>query len=173
LGVSGLQHILDRIPHIRGIHLDQAMEYCKHPYAAVVTYPLAAQAKKKTRDEPDEQPGTSKQEEPARKKARKEGKNTPKDDITFRKYGPDNIPANVKILILKHLQNENLFEEKPELQQKCLELISSSLARRTWQKYSSALALWEKFAKEEKVKGFPALTFVCWCSKNTKLKRLQ
>jgi len=53
LGVSGLQHILDRIPHIRGIHLDQAMEYCKHPYAAVVTYPFAAQPKKKTRDETD------------------------------------------------------------------------------------------------------------------------
>jgi hypothetical protein len=46
-------------------------------------------------------------------------------------------------------------------------LISSSLAKRTWQKYSSALALWEKFAKNEKVKGFPALGFVCWCSKNT------
>ncbi len=93
--------------------------YCKHPYAAVVTYPFSAQTKKKTRDEMDEQPGTSKQEEPVRKKARKEGKNTPKDDITFRKYGPNNIPANVKLLILEHLQNQNLFEEKPELQQKC------------------------------------------------------
>jgi hypothetical protein len=68
------------------------------------------------------------------------------------------------------LQTENLFEKKPELRQKCLELISSSLAKRTWQKYSSALALWERFAKNEKVKGFPALAFVCWCSKNTKLK---
>ncbi len=74
MGVTGLQHILDRIPHIRGIHLDQAMEYCKHPYAAVVTYPLAAQTKKKTRDETDEQPGTSKQEEPARKKPEKKVK---------------------------------------------------------------------------------------------------
>jgi hypothetical protein len=146
------------------------MEYCKHPYAAVVTYPFSAQTKKKTRDEADEQPGTSKQEEPARKKARKEGKNSPKDDITYRKYGPSNIPANVKFLILKHLQNKNLFEKKPELRQKCLELISSSLAKRTWQKYSSALALWERFAKNEKIKGFPALAFVCWCSKNTKLK---
>jgi hypothetical protein len=146
------------------------MEYCKHPYAAVVTYPFSTQTKKKTRDEADEQPGTSKQEEPARKKARKEGKNSPKDDITYRKYGPSNIPANVELLILKHLQNENLFEKKPELRQKCFELISSSLAKRTWQKYSSALALWERFAKNEKIKGFPALAFVCWCSKNTKLK---
>jgi hypothetical protein len=110
------------------------MEYCKHPYAAVVTYPFSAQTKKKTRDEADEQPGTSKQEEPVRKKARKEGKNSPKDDVTYRKYGSSNIPANVELLILKHLQNENLFEKKPELRQKCLELISSSLAKRTWQK---------------------------------------
>jgi hypothetical protein len=57
--VAGLQNILDRIPHIRGIHLDQAMEYCKHPYAAVVTYPFAAQTNKKTRDETGEQPGTA------------------------------------------------------------------------------------------------------------------
>jgi hypothetical protein len=69
-----------------------------------------------------------------RKKARKEGKNSPKDDVTYRKYGSSNIPANVELLILKHLQNENLFEKKPELRQKCLELISSSLAKRTWQK---------------------------------------
>jgi hypothetical protein len=27
-----------------------------------------------------------------------------------------------------------------------------------------------RFAKNEKIKGFPALAFVCWCSKNTKLK---
>jgi hypothetical protein len=64
------------------------MEYCKHPYAAVVTYPFSAQTKKKTRDEADEQPGTSKQEEPVRKKARKEGKKTTlpienMDPITF------------------------------------------------------------------------------------------
>ncbi len=49
-------------------------------------------------------------------------------------------------------------------------MISSSLAKRTWQIYSLALALWERFAKIEKVKGFPALAFVCLCSKNTKLK---
>jgi hypothetical protein len=29
------------------------MEYCKHPYAAVVTYPFSAQTKKKPRDEAD------------------------------------------------------------------------------------------------------------------------
>jgi hypothetical protein len=63
-----------------------------------------------------------------------------------------------------------LFEKNPELRQKCLELISSSLAKRTWQKYSSALALWDRFAKNGKIKGFPALAFICWCSKNTKLK---
>ncbi len=168
--VTGLQHILDRIPHIRGIHLDQAMEYCKHPYTAVVTYPLSAQTKKKGRDEANEQPSTSKQEEPARKKARKEGKNLPKDDTTYRKYGPSNIPANLEPLILKHLQNKNFFEKSPDLRKKCLGLISNSLAKRTWQKYGSALALWEKFVKDKNVKGLPALAFVCWCSNNTKLE---
>jgi hypothetical protein len=51
---AGLQQILNRIPHIRGLHLDQAVEYCKHQFAAVVTYPLNGQTKKKSRDETDE-----------------------------------------------------------------------------------------------------------------------
>jgi hypothetical protein len=167
---AGLQQILNRISHIRGLHLDQAMEYCKHHFAAVVTYPLSSQTKKKSRDETDELPGTSKQEEPSRKKAKKEGKTRPKDDANFRKYGPKNLPKNLEPLILQHLQNDELFKENPELCEECLCLISNSLARRTWQKYGSALTLWQKFAKDKNVKGFPALAFLCWCRKNTTIK---
>ena len=137
---AGLQQILNRIPHIRGLHLDQAVEYCKHQFAAVVTCPLNGQTKKKSRDEPHEQPGTSKQEEPAKKKARKEGKTRPTDDTNFRKYGPNNIPKLLEPLILQHLQNEELFKENLDLCEECLCLISNSLARRTWQKYGSAMS---------------------------------
>ncbi len=73
-------------------------------------------------------------------------------------------------LILQHLQNEELFKENPELCEECLCLISNSLARRTWQKYGSALSLWQKFAKDKNVKGFPALAFLCWCRKNATVK---
>jgi hypothetical protein len=73
-------------------------------------------------------------------------------------------------LILQHLQNEELFKENLDLCEECLNLISNSLARRTWQKYGSALSLWQKFAKDKNVKGFPALAFLCWCRKNTTVK---
>ncbi len=71
---------------------------------------------------------------------------------------------------MQHLRNEELFKENLDLCEECLSLISNSLARRTWQKYGSALSLWQKFANDKNVKGFPALAFLCWCRKNTTVK---
>jgi hypothetical protein len=32
------------------------------------------------------------------------------------------------------------------------------------------MSLWQKFANDKNVKGFPALAFLCWCCKNTTVK---
>jgi hypothetical protein len=63
-----------------------------------------------------------------------------------------------------------LFKDDIGLRNECIKLVSHSLAKRSWDKYNSALTLWNKFAREGNVKTFSSLNFTCWCSKNTKLR---
>jgi hypothetical protein len=166
----GLQHILDRIPNVRGIQLDEAAEFCKNPTAPIVTYPLKAQPTKRTASAAEGVAGSSKQSEPAKKKQKKDGKLIPRDDKSTRKYSNENMPKNLDSLILKHLHKWALFRANPDLCVECLNLISNSLAKRTWSKYSSALSMWNKFVLDKKANKFQALAFMCWCSKNTSIK---
>ena len=162
--------MLNRIPYVRGIDLAEAHELVKHDIAAIVSYPLRHSAKKRTSDERDDQPGGSEKPEPSKKKQKTEGKIMPKDDPTDRKYGSKNIPPLIKELITRHLKKQGLLKGDKRLSKECVGLISNSLAKRTWDKYNSALSLWQKFEVETDAKHFSRIAFLCWCSRNTKLK---
>ncbi len=162
--------MLNRIPYVRGIDLAEAHELIKHDIAAIVSYPLRHTGKKRTSDEQDDQPGGSEKPEPSKKKQKTEGKIVPKDHPTDRKYGPGNIPPLVKKLIMRHLKKQGLLKHDKRLSRECVDLISNSLAKRTWEKYNSALSLWKRFEMETEAKHFSRIAFVCWCSRNTKLK---
>jgi hypothetical protein len=172
--VSGLQHILNRIPHVRSIYLEDALDFVKHNYATQVSYHLKETARKRGHDDLEEDleplPGASSDKEPLKKKQKKKGTTLPKDDAKNRKYSSGNIPLNLRSLILKHLRKQKLFEDNPELCVEGVKLISSSLAKRTWEKYGSALSLWNKFVINNKIEKFSGFTFTCWCSKNTSVK---
>jgi len=172
--VSGLQHILNRIPHVRSIYLEDALDFVKHNYATQVSYHLKETARKRGHDDLEEDleplPGASSDKEPLKKKQKKKGTTLPKDDAKNRKYSSGNIPLNLRSLILKHLRKQKLFEDNPELCVEGVKLISSSLAKRTWEKYGSALSLWNKFVINNKTEKFSGFTFTCWCSKNTSVK---
>jgi hypothetical protein len=166
----GWQLVLNRIPYVRGIDLAEAHELVKHDFAAIVSYPLRHTGKKRTSDEQDDEPGGSEKPEPSKKKQKTEGKIVPTDDPANRKYGSRNIPPLVKNLITQHLKKRGLLKHDKHLSKECVNLISNSLAKRTWEKYNSALSLWKKFETETDAKHFSRIAFVCWCSRNTKLK---
>ena len=139
--------MLNRIPYVRGIDLAEAHELVKHDIAAIVSYPLRHTGKKRTSDEQDDQPGGSEKPEPSKKKQKTEGKIVPKDDPTDRKYGSRNIPPLVKKLITRHLKKQGLLKHDKHLSKECVDLISNSLAKRTWEKYNSALGRYGKNSK--------------------------
>jgi hypothetical protein len=167
---AGLQKILDRMPCVKGIHLDEAMELCHEFFSGVVTYPFKEKTLKRRRAEEEPVAGTSGASDATGKKNKKEGKHIPKDDKNLRKYCLKNMPETVKRLLLKHVQELEIFDQSPELSAECVEIIANSLAKRTWDKYNSALNLWEKFTENFEVKNFSGLAFTCWCKKNTNLK---
>jgi len=80
------------------------------------------------------------------------------------------MPKNLKNLIIGHLHRVKLFASDPELREECVNLISNSLAKKTWLKYGSALSLWNKFSKGKGLKNLQSLAFSCWCSKHAKIK---
>jgi hypothetical protein len=162
--------VLNRIPHVRGSDLAKAHELVKHDVAAIVSYPLRHAGKKRASDEPEDEPGESEKPGPSKKKQKTEGKTGPKDNPADRKYGSKNIPPLVKNLILQHLKKQDLLKNEKILSRECMNLISSSLAKRTWEKYNPVLSLWKKFEAETNVRHFSRIAFVCWCSRNTKLK---
>ncbi len=145
--------MLNRIPHMRGIDLAEAHELVKHDVAAIVSYPLRHAGKKRAsdepEDEPEDEPGESEKPGPSKKKQKTEGKTVPKDNPADRKYGSKNIPPLVKILILQHLRKQDLLKSEKMLSQECMNLISSSLAKRTWEKYNSALSAESSSSEEE------------------------
>ena len=162
--------IMDRIPHVTGLHLDEALELMKHPFAAGINYPLKAKAGRRKRKAQSPVPSSSKEKPAAKKKQKTTGDNKPRDDVNYRKFSSKNMPANVKNLFRKHLEKQPTFSENPDLCTECLKLVSNSLAKRTWNKYSSALALWNQYAHGKTISSFSALDFTCWCSKYTTLK---
>ena len=137
---------------------------------ALVSYPFRPSLKRKGKEDHSSTPGNSKSQGPEKKKPKKGGKISPSDDILLRKYSELNMPENVRTLFRKHVQKSHIFSDNLDLQEECLRLVSNSLAKRTWNKYSSALHLWEKFEKCKDIKKFSAIVFTCWCSKNTKIR---
>jgi hypothetical protein len=162
--------VLNRIPYVRGIDLAEAHKLVKHDVAAIVSYPLRHTGKKRASDEQEDEQGGSEKPEPSKKKQKTEGKIVPTDDPADRKYSSKNIPPLVKNLIMQHLKKQGLLRSDKLLSRECMNLISNSLAKRTWEKYNSALSLWKNFEAEANVKHFSRIAFVCWCSRNTKLK---
>jgi hypothetical protein len=155
---------------VRGVNLEEAHELVKHDVAAIVSYPLKPTGKRKTAEESEDETDDTPKPGPSKKKQKTEGKILPKDNPADRKYSYGNIPPLLKDLILKHLKKENLLKNDEKLSQECIGLISNSLAKRTWDKYNSALSLWKKFETESAVEHLSNIAFLCWCSKNTKLK---
>ncbi len=155
---------------MRGVNLAEAHELVKYDVAAIVSYPLKHTGKKRAADEPEDESDESEMPGPSKKKQKTDCKTLPMDNPASRKYGPKNIPPLIKDLILRHLKKQGLLKNEKILSQECIGLISSSLAKRTWDKYNSTLSLWEKFEAETNVKRFSRVAFLCWCSRNTKLK---
>jgi hypothetical protein len=161
---------MNRIPYVREIDLAEAHKLVKHDVAAIVSYPLRHTGKKRASDEQEDEQGGTEKPEPSKKKQKTGGKIVPTDNPADRKYGSKNIPPLVKNLIVRHLKKRGLLKSDKILSKECVNLISNSLAKRTWEKYNSALSLWKKFETETNVKHFSRIAFVCWCSRNTKLK---
>ena len=149
---SGLQSVLDRIPCVKAFQLDEALELVVHQFAASVTYPFKKPPQKRKTREEDPQPGTSKGEGAGRKRKKSSGISPPKDDVKNRKFDTKNMPKNLQVLLKKRLEQEPFFSGNSELCSECLKLIGNSLAKRTWNKYSSALSVnlvpffaWQRF----------------------------
>ena len=173
--VTGLQHILGKIPKTKPVHLDAALELVRHPFASAVVYPFRA-SKKKTPD-----PEKRAEEEPeqstsgtTRKRPHPEGIFNVADDPKCRKYG-NNLPENLKNAILKFIKSDKYFSANPELGEQAVTLVAGSLAKRTWSKYSSALAKWENFlvctqgGNPIPFNSSTKLLFSCWCYKRSPL----
>ncbi len=140
---------------MRSVDLEEALELVRHDVAADVTYPLKETARKRTSHEMDLEAGEESEKAGSSKKKQKtEGILLTKDDISERKYGPNNMPKSLKSLVLKRISKNKHLKNDPVLCQECLKLISNSLAKRTWEKYGSALTLWEKFAAQKNLKNF-------------------
>jgi hypothetical protein len=158
------------MPNVRGIHLDEATELCRDFFPGMVTYPFKEENSKRKRREEEPTAGPSGISGPKRKKSKKEGKLRPKDDKHLRKYCSENMPETVKHLLLRHIQKFDVFKDDPELSLECVKIVANSLAKRTWNKYNSALKLWKIFSKSTDCKKFSGLAFLCWCKKNTSLR---
>jgi hypothetical protein len=91
LQCSGLQTILNRMPNVRGIHLDEAMELCREFFPGMVSYPFKEGSSKRKRMEEEPTAGPSGVSNSKKKKSKKEGKLTPKDDRHLRKYCSENM----------------------------------------------------------------------------------
>jgi hypothetical protein len=84
------------------------------------------------------------------------------------------MPKNLYASIRNFLSHDARFASNPELCNKTLTILASSLAKRTWQKYSSAPALWERFADEVngpkpvKFSKNSRILFMSWCCKHCK-----
>jgi hypothetical protein len=100
--------VLNRIPHVRGVNLEEGHELVKHDVAAIVSYPLKPTGKRKTAEESEDETDDTPKPGPSKKKQKTEGKILPKDNPTDRKYSYGNIPPLLKDLILKHLEKKNL-----------------------------------------------------------------
>lgn len=161
------------------------MELVKHPFKAQVTYPFRTANRKgaskpsvdkpEKTESPEDDPGEGPSGSGHRKKRKREsGRIYPKDSSKFRKYG-QNMPKNLYASIRNFLSHDARFASNPELCNKTLTILASSLAKRTWQKYSSALALWERFADEVngpkpvKFSKNSRILFMSWCFNNTAL----
>jgi hypothetical protein len=100
---------------------------------------------------------------------------TPKTAQNLENMGKICMPKNLYASIRNFLSHDARFASNPELCNKTLTILASSLAKRTWQKYSSALALWERFADEVngpkpvKFSKNSRILFMSWCFNNTAL----
>jgi hypothetical protein len=72
--VQGLQAILNCMPNVRGIHLDEAAELCREFLPGMVSYPFKEGSYKRKRKEEEPTAGLSGISDPKRTKNKKEGK---------------------------------------------------------------------------------------------------
>jgi hypothetical protein len=85
------------------------------------------------------------------------------------------LPKNLSTAILEFVKTDPYFASNPDLCKEAVELVAGSLAKRTWNKYSSALAQWERFVEKTQGEGHlpfsdsTKMLFICWNSKNTTL----
>lgn len=115
---------------------------------------------------------------PATKRGREQsnkGTTMPKHSGAQEKFSSRNLPKIVEVIFRKNLQSNNLLQNQPILEKECLTLFANSLAQNTWKRYTSAFHLWEKFCLKERFSPYSfsenqKLAFLCWCSKQTKLK---
>jgi len=155
---------------VKAFQLDEALELVVHQFAASVTYPFKKPPqKRKTRGE-DPQPGPSGRDGAGRKRKKSSGISPPKDDVKNRKFDTKNMPKNLQVLLKKRLEQEPFFSGNSELCSECLKLIGNSLAKRTWNKYSSALSIWYRFSHGKDLKTFSHFEFTVWCSKYANIK---
>jgi hypothetical protein len=159
--------VLDRIPDVQPMHLEEAEEYARNPFSADVRYIFKRQDV--TEAEPSSAAGTSDPHKKKRKNSH-EGKNQPKDSDNIRKYSCYNIPAALLPSVDNLISGNKIFDNNPYLKTECENLIGNALSKRTWQKYNSALNAWKNFCLDTNA-GKPThwnrntkLAFSCWCT---------
>jgi hypothetical protein len=124
-------------------------------------------------EQDEEEPIQSTSKAEKRKKSAK-GITSLADDPSYRKYG-NNLPKNLATAVLDFVKTDPFFAPKPDLCAEAVALVAGSLAKRTWNKYSSALAQWEHFCKNTQggnslpYTDSTKMLFICWCSKRTSL----
>jgi hypothetical protein len=171
---TGLQSVLSRIPRTKGLHLDQAILRVAKPETTSAEYPLRPTQEERTSGPTAVAgpssffPSNSHQGEGAKidKTTTPKGIMTPYHSKDSMKYSSSGVPSIVKrFLKIKY----NSMEEN---KQECWGLLQGSLAKSTWKRYSSALALWKTYAQKsqlnwQRIRGQGLTGFIGWC----KLKR--
>jgi len=174
----GIQRITHKLCITRNLDVDDAMEYLLNPYLDEPRHPYINKAPlhpsttAALHPAPEEHPpGSSQDTQP--KKRKQKGTKTPQHSCDNEKFNLNNIPVQLKDFFKQQLEKQN-FKNKI-LQDECLRLIGNSLAKSTWNRYAASFKIWKTFCsengkKETHLSENTKIMFICWCSKNTKLK---
>jgi hypothetical protein len=173
---TGLQSVLSRIPRTKGLHLDQAILRVAKPEATTAEYPLRPTQEERTSGPTAVAgpslffPSDSRQGEGAKidKTTTPKGRITPCHSKSSMKYSSSGVPSIVKRFL--KIKYSTMEENKHE----CWGLLQGSLAKSTWKRYSSALALWKTYAQNSQlnwrqIQGQGLTGFIGWCKHKRKI----
>jgi hypothetical protein len=159
--ITGILAVLHKLCDTKQLDFVEAEEYIEDPYKCEADYPY--------RSLDTEERGRKR-----KKETQKKGKKRPKHSSSVEKFTEKNLPKKVDDFLNELAKKFQESGSSAETASSFKKLTSLSLARNTWQRYGSALGLFEKFQKEREAEikewnGKEKIEFLCWAEKDTKL----